>query len=336
VARKWCSKPIRIAEPNDVLISVRAPVGPVNIAAELCCIGRGLAALRPKSRLDYKFLFFYLRLREPEVSHLGQGSTFTAIDKDTIEELLLPLPSLEMQKVIVSRMEFLDERLEEARRLNDKRILETRALIPSEIHRIWKDSGRWDSKRLGDIAQVVSGQVDARVEPYVSMAHINGETIESGTCRLLRFRTAREDGMISKKYHFKAGSILYSKIRPYLQKAVQVPVEGVCSADIYAFDTISVNLKPRFLMYSLVSPQFTEYANRLSKRTRIPKLNKEQLYTYGLRYPTLPEQERIVNHLDSLQPKVSALTAMQQRSSARLVSLESSILEKAFSGEPVK
>jgi len=60
----WCTEPLKIAEPNDILISVRAPVGPTNICNEKCCIGRGLAAIRPKKIwICGLFFIFFIRSR---------------------------------------------------------------------------------------------------------------------------------------------------------------------------------------------------------------------------------------------------------------------------------
>lgn len=88
----WCSAPKRIAEPNDILLSVRAPVGPTNLAKEKCCIGRGLAAFRCKEGLYYKYLLLMLRNFEKHISVGGSGSIFNAIGKDEIKEITFPLP----------------------------------------------------------------------------------------------------------------------------------------------------------------------------------------------------------------------------------------------------
>lgn len=78
--RLFCNAPLKIAKPNDILMSVRAPVGPTNIADRECCIGRGLAAIRPRI-VDGDFLFFNLRYLEKYIASLGTGSTFHAINK---------------------------------------------------------------------------------------------------------------------------------------------------------------------------------------------------------------------------------------------------------------
>jgi type I restriction enzyme S subunit len=73
--RKWCSAPGKIARPGDVLISIRAPVGPTNLAAQECAMGRGLSAIQPLGLIPSKFILFALRLQEPELAEEGTGST---------------------------------------------------------------------------------------------------------------------------------------------------------------------------------------------------------------------------------------------------------------------
>ena len=85
----WCSSPCRIAEKNDILMSVRAPVGDVNIATEKCCIGRGLASIRPLDG-ESTFLFYALKLKKAEIASKGNGSTFKAINKETVHSITIP------------------------------------------------------------------------------------------------------------------------------------------------------------------------------------------------------------------------------------------------------
>jgi len=114
-ARVWCTEPRKIAKPGDVLISVRAPVGPSNVADHKCIIGRGLAALTPLAGIPTEFILFAVRLLEPELSLSGTGSTFTAINKKYIENIEINLPPLEEQKRIVAKVEELLARVNAAR-----------------------------------------------------------------------------------------------------------------------------------------------------------------------------------------------------------------------------
>jgi type I restriction enzyme, S subunit len=113
--RIYCSAPARIAEKGDVLISVRAPVGPTNRAPAKSCIGRGVAALRPHPELDVLYLFYFLRHQEARLAYLGKGSTFDAIGRDDLEEYPIPLQPLPVQRRIAGILDKAD-RLRRMRR----------------------------------------------------------------------------------------------------------------------------------------------------------------------------------------------------------------------------
>ena len=98
VTRKWCSAPTKMAAPEDILISVRAPIGAMNYAKEECCIGRGLAALTPnREKVAPEYIFWLLKGKNEELNCKGTGSTFKAIGRNILEETLVPNISLEKQ-----------------------------------------------------------------------------------------------------------------------------------------------------------------------------------------------------------------------------------------------
>lgn len=109
VVEKWCDSPNKISLPNDILISVRAPVGATNIADTKCCIGRGLAAVRYE---NFKYIFHFLRSIEKELDKKGTGTTFRAISGETLRATEIPLPPLPEQRAIVAKIEELLSDLE--------------------------------------------------------------------------------------------------------------------------------------------------------------------------------------------------------------------------------
>jgi type I restriction enzyme S subunit len=109
---KWCSAPGKIAEAGDVLITVRAPVGPTNLCQEKSCIGRGLAALRPKNGMPNKYLLYYLRFIEKEWDSKATGTTFKAITGNVLRQQEIPLAPLPEQERIVAKIEELFTQLE--------------------------------------------------------------------------------------------------------------------------------------------------------------------------------------------------------------------------------
>ena len=107
---KYCSEPKKMAKKMDILMSVRAPVGAVNLTNQECCIGRGLAAITPKDEItDVWFLFNALRIMEQQISDMGVGSTFTAISKDDMKKIRIPAAPLLIQIQFSNFVEHIDK-----------------------------------------------------------------------------------------------------------------------------------------------------------------------------------------------------------------------------------
>lgn len=101
--RMFCTAPTRLAKAGDILMSVRAPVGTVNLTDKDCCIGRGLAAIRNRISSDYNdFLLYAFRVMEAEISAMGQGSTVQAINKDKLHALQMPKANRAQQEQFIS------------------------------------------------------------------------------------------------------------------------------------------------------------------------------------------------------------------------------------------
>ena len=107
IPRVWCSNPIKIAEKDDILISVRAPIGDTNIATEKCCIGRGLASIRPlNENINKKYLYYLLNSKYKELNKFGTGSTFKAITKENLCNLkCAEIPDIKEQIEVVKKLD---------------------------------------------------------------------------------------------------------------------------------------------------------------------------------------------------------------------------------------
>lgn len=148
--RKWCDRPSKIAEPGDVLISVRAPVGPTNLALERCGIGRGLAAIRPGSATSADWILYYLRFSERLIAGKGTGTTFAAITAPVLAAQEIPLAPLPEQRRIVARIDELfaeiaegEAALNRARQgLDTWRRALLKAAVTGELTRDWRETNR--------------------------------------------------------------------------------------------------------------------------------------------------------------------------------------------------
>ena len=111
--RIWCDAPTKIAHAGDILLSVRAPIGALNIATETCCIGRGLAGLTANpEKIDTLYLYYVLQSKTHILSALGTGSTFKAVSKAIVSEFPIPIYPLETQKLIASVLDTIERAID--------------------------------------------------------------------------------------------------------------------------------------------------------------------------------------------------------------------------------
>ncbi len=157
----------------------------------------------------------------------------------------------------------------------------------------------WSQSRILDLVTMPSGQVDPRNEPFASMTLVAPDHIESRTGRLLARRSASEQAAISGKYMFAPGDVVYSKIRPYLRKAILAEFEGLSSADMYPLRP-SESVSPRFLLALVLGEHFSRFAEIVSMRSGFPKINRSELGEYTAALPPLPEQQLIASILDTV------------------------------------
>jgi len=132
--RYWCTAPTKLAEKGDILISVRAPVGPTNVSTETCCIGRGLAALRPYQGYERDFLLICLKKFEPDLEALGAGTTFVAINRKHLVTFPVPLPPLAEQQRIVAKVDELMSLCDELEVAQAKRERRRDRLVAATLH----------------------------------------------------------------------------------------------------------------------------------------------------------------------------------------------------------
>ena len=143
---KWTTDPRRFAEQRDILMSVRAPVGPVNFTSQRICIGRGLAAIRPSDGyLHSKFAFYVLRGMESEITG-SAGAAFASINKGDIEKIQMPLPPLEVQQEIVAEIEGYQKVIDGAR-----------AVVENYRPHVYVDPD-WPMVKLKEVCTLISGQ----------------------------------------------------------------------------------------------------------------------------------------------------------------------------------
>lgn len=135
ITKKWTTEPTKLALKNDILMSVRAPVGTVNLSSVDCCIGRGLASIRPnQNKIKLNFLFNFFRLNESYIESLGEGSTFKAITSKQLRNLQIPTPPIELQNKFAQIV----EQVESLEKLQSKSSIEIDNLYNKSMQQAFK------------------------------------------------------------------------------------------------------------------------------------------------------------------------------------------------------
>jgi len=108
--RQWTTEPTKVCQPGDLILSIRATIGRTNVADRPYCIGRGVAALRPKG-VELEWLRNYLMYAESNLVALGTGTTFLQVTKRNLEQFLIPLPPRDEQRRIISHIKVMREQI---------------------------------------------------------------------------------------------------------------------------------------------------------------------------------------------------------------------------------
>jgi len=256
---------------------------------------------------------------EEFVTEGGDGSVRVRIYYKDIARIFLSLPPLPEQQKVADCLSSLDDLIAaqgqkvDALKTHKKGLMQQ--LFPREGEtqpRLrfpeFQDAGGWEESSLGQRIKIASGQIDPKQPPYCHAPQIGSENIESHSGSLVNVRSAKEKGVISGNYAFDENDILYSKIRPALNKVAIPAFRGICSADIYPIRPISDILLRGYLFYLLLSPAFLDYAIQNSERGKIPKINREALVSFKTLFPAPDEQQRIASCLRSLDTLITAET----------------------------
>jgi type I restriction enzyme S subunit len=196
----------------------------------------------------------------------------------------------------------------------------------------------WSWTNLATVGEVVTEGTDPRNEPRAT--HVAPDNIEGSTGRLLPCRNIEEDNVVSTNFRFREGDVLYTKLRPYLNKVVVAPFAGLCSSDILP---IRPRIEAKFLAYWMLSPEFVRQAIPRQTGVTLPRISRKSLNETRLPLAPLPEQRRIVEAIETrftrLDKTIEILKTIVGNGipsdGGRIGQLRRSILRAAFEGRLV-
>ena len=278
-------------EQSEILLTCRgATCGTINISQPYSWINGNAMVIHRKSE-DLSFDFLKYLMLSLDYSLIITGAAQPQITRQKIAPIIVKFPSLSVQQSIVSELDKINELI----RLKKEQLRDYDNLAQSIFYEMFGDE-KYERRKLKNIVKVKSGQVSPLEDPYCDMVHVGPANIESNTGRLINLKTAKEENLISGKYLFDSSMVLYSKIRPNLNKVTIADFEGICSADMYPLIP-SKSIDKKFLLFILKQKEFLSYAIANSGRANIPKINREALLEYSTILPPLSLQLQFAERL---------------------------------------
>lgn len=249
--------------------------------------------------ISKKYLYFLLKGAgfQNFIVTIGSRAAQAGFNKDDLTIFKIPVPkSLDDQEKLVN----IFERTENLINLRKKSIsLCNSYLRYSFIKLVNEHNG--ELKSLEELVEIQSGLINPNEPPYADMYHVGIVNVESNTGKLINLKKAKDESLISGKYFFDSDHILYSKIRPYLNKVALPDFEGICSADMYPIKPKHEKINKYFLKNILTSDSFLAFAEKNSDRTNIPKINRKALLSYQLYLPQKSVQDKFAKVVEQIE-----------------------------------
>lgn len=296
----------------------------------------GYAQMRPM--IDASFLMCFLQTDGfvNVVLDNCTGTSYPAINSNVLSNLTINLPANQEEQVQIGRMiTNLDNLITLHQRKRDELKIYKKGLLrqmfpqPGEVFPRVRFPGftdPWEQRKWSETVDISTEMVDPTSGEYDDMPHIAPGNIESFTGRILdNVKTVKEEQLISGKFRFRPGDVVYGKINPQLGKYFYASVDGLTSADAYVFNGKN-GVTQKFLFSLLQTEDFFKYSVSVSKRSGMPKINRDELNEYSFFAPNEQEQERIGNFLLG----IDNLITLHQRKCDELKLYRKGLLQKMF------
>jgi type I restriction enzyme S subunit len=343
----WTTQTTKIAQDGDILMSVRAPVGPVNFATDEVCIGRGLAAIRSGAGLNRDFLFYHLLHLQPDIAG-REGAVFASINKSEIESLPLAFAPLPDQQRIVGILDEVFAGIATAKANAEKNLQNARELFSSGFGALASPSeqARWVRTTVAGIAASKKGSI--RTGPFGSQL-LHGEFVDEGIAVL------GIDNAVANEFRWGKSRFItpekYKQLERYrvFPGDVLITIMGTCGRCAIVPDDIptAINTKhlccttldrskclPGYLhAYYLHHPVAHDFLAKHAKGSIMAGLNMGLIRELPVLLPPIKRQKELVLAFDSLKEATQRLASLYERKLAALDALKKSLLHQAFTGE---
>jgi type I restriction enzyme S subunit len=335
----WTSQITKVALKGDILMSVRAPVGPINFATQKSCIGRGLAAIRSGKDLNKNFVFYFLLSKQEEIVGT-QGAVFASINKNDIQSIEIAVAPIPEQQRIVGILDEAFEGIAIAKANAETNLKNARALFESHIQSVFTQRGKgWVERRLGDLATFRNGINFTKSSRGESVKIVGVKDFQNNYWAPLdNLDTVITNGKIPDSDKLNENDLLFVRSNGNMELICRCLLIGAVTDKItHSGFTIRARLNesgltPKYLCHFLKSKNARREMIDSGVGTNIKSLNQATLSEIVIPFPSSAMQERIVDQLEALNVETQRLESIYQRKLAALEEMKESLLHQAFTG----
>jgi len=346
--RVYCNTPSKVAQPNDILLSVRAPVGGLNVADQRYGIGRGLCAIRCQNQLQRGFAWWLLHWVREQLAFEATGSTYDAVTVDDVANLPIPLPSLKEQRAIAAYLDRetakLDALIAALGRLLDLLAEKRRALITHAVTRglhldaPLRDSGvewlgkipeHWEVEFARRLFKEADERSITSEEELLTVSHLTGVTPRSEKNVNMFMAESTQGYKICQR-----GDLVINTLWAWMGAMGVAFQKGIVSPSYHVYRPLG-HYEPRYIDYLVRIPIFATEVNRYSKGVWSSRLRlyPEGFFQISLPVPPLEEQHEITDYLALETAKLDRLIGIAQKTIELFQERRNALIAAAVTGK---
>lgn len=329
-----------------------ATVGKLGILDIEAATNQAVCAIFPNKQLNRNYLFAFLKYYRKDLIGASFGGAQPNISQTVIRSIEVPIPfpdddnkSLEIQNRIALRIEKISGELTEARRLHEKIVADTNRLMDAVLAEVLPDpekglSEGWGAITLSALASEESNQIIPSSHPSDTYNYWGLDAISEGQIAEPPPNYIQGSDIKSTCVSFSPKHVLYSKLRPYLNKVIVPSVDGIGSTEWVVYKPNPNILRREYLAFVLRTKWFLNLASGSSYGARMPRANKAVLREIKIPIPSITNpiqslsiQDQIVERITHFSSDVDSMQKSNAQQEELLNQLEQSILAQAFRGE---
>lgn len=312
---------LQLLPTGTVLLSSRAPIGKVAITAAPMYCNQGFKNLICGNTLNNGYAYWFLSHNTHYLNSLGAGATFKEISKKVVEQIPITIPPLSEQERIVAELDLLSDVI--AKKREQLKQLDT--LAQSIFYDMFGDpitnEKGWRKEKITKIAPI---------EPYQGdISGINGmywllnlDMIQSNKCTIHEKVYVQYDEVGTSTIKFNKDNVLYSKLRPYLNKVVIPNDSGYCTSELVPFKPFENIILKIFLCYVLSHKSFVNYISSKVIGAKMPRVSMDALREFNVITPPLPLQQQFASKIEAIEKQKElikqSLSEVQQLFDSRM------------------